>query len=490
MANPAVDAAIKGLEAIGIPVPPGANYLIELLVNEGEDALSAIPHLISVIEQLGGDAWSTLEEVASGMAVYGPAGYVERKIREMVNPHIDAVHSIHQNKQNIIATHRAALNNLQTRITQLAPGGTATGNGTPTTFTGEGADAMLLQFNTTAASMSQHLNLMEQSLQLDQTFFTNVDSSISTGVAVAIIALIIVAVIIVVAIALAPETGGGSLAFAAGGVMTAGGGGGAGAVAWVLGGIIACFTAWAVGHELLTHQFTISMPLSKPQVMPINLTKYPDLDPKQTEAANELGREFKDVNIKWIRYLIHVLGLQGLSAAEAQAVIRCLKAKGYLDITDRLKLEAKKYNTDPGSVGLDPNSPENKPVIDAFKKAWNALMDQLNPRTLQGAWAESNGIDTTIPELGSKDHVMKVENGIQAVNKVITALEEKIADYRTTPGMRVFYRQLLKFFTDSRDFANKLFRGGRSDGPSTWDDPKGEVPFGEDLIAASGCLPS
>jgi hypothetical protein len=166
-----------------------------------------------------------------------------------------------------------------------------------------------------------------------------------------------------------------------------------------------------------------------------------------------------------------------------------LKAKGYLDITDRLNLEAKKYNADPQTLGLDPNSPENTPVIKAFKKAWNALMDQLNPRTLQGAWAENNGIDTTIPELGPKNHVMKAENGIQAVDNAIEFLDEKIADYRTTPGMRAFYRQLVKILTNSRDFADKLINGGRYDGPSTWDDPKGEVPFGEDLITTSGCLP-
>lgn len=67
MANVAVDAAIKSLQAIGIPIPSYMDGFIELLVDAGEDVLTAVPHIISVTEQLGTETWSTLEEVVSGM---------------------------------------------------------------------------------------------------------------------------------------------------------------------------------------------------------------------------------------------------------------------------------------------------------------------------------------------------------------------------------------------------------------------------------------
>ena len=59
MANVAVDAAIKSLQAIGIPIPSYMDGFIELLVDAGEDVLTAVPHIISVTEQLGTETWST-----------------------------------------------------------------------------------------------------------------------------------------------------------------------------------------------------------------------------------------------------------------------------------------------------------------------------------------------------------------------------------------------------------------------------------------------
>ena len=212
----------------------------------------------------------------------------------------------------------------------------------------------------------------------------------------------------------------------------------------------------------------------------INLTKYPKLDPKQQEAANELVREFNNPALeKWIEYLMHVLGLKNVSPEDAKQIIRCLHTKGYLDIRERMKSE-----------GLDPNSRDNAELTNKFKKAWNAIMDQLNPRTLQGAWAENNGIDTTIPELGPKDHITKTDNGLEAIKNCIDSLNTKIADYRTPPGLRSFYQAIKKSLENTRDVADRLSNGNRSQGPSTWEDPKGEVPFGKDIIETSGCLPA
>ncbi len=92
MGNPLVDAAVEGLRLMGVPVPP--TTFLELLINEGEDVLSVVPRLVSTIGALGGDAWQVLEEVASGMEMYGPVGYAQSLLDKHFAPAIQTVQDI------------------------------------------------------------------------------------------------------------------------------------------------------------------------------------------------------------------------------------------------------------------------------------------------------------------------------------------------------------------------------------------------------------
>ena len=116
MGNPEVEAAIKGLNAIGIAIPPEAEGFIELLLNVGEDVFTAVPHIISMVEQVGGEVWSSMEQLVGGMEQYGPGGYIQHLNEKGFRPHVETIHTIHQQKKIMLENHRATLATLQTQI--------------------------------------------------------------------------------------------------------------------------------------------------------------------------------------------------------------------------------------------------------------------------------------------------------------------------------------------------------------------------------------
>ena len=111
--------------------------------------------------------------------------------------------------------------------------------------------------------------------------------------------------------------------------------------------------------------------------------------------------------------------------------------------------------------------------------------DHLTPRDLQGAWGDHNGYDT------SADHWGEINGGLDSLRKYITSLNEKMADYTISPAKRAVYKTLRDAAQKTMDYVTNLINKGKYQGPSTnnWPDPKGRVPFVEDVLKASGCVP-
>jgi len=249
MGNPLVDAAVEGLRLMGVPVPP--TTFLELLINEGEDVLSVVPRLVSTIGALGGDAWQVLEEVASGMEMYGPVGYAQSLLDKHFAPAIQTVQDIHRSKTPLINTHRAMLTNITTRLITLAPqNGNGATHGQVTAFTGEAANAMNASFADISAKTSSLLNVMDQSQQIDQDLMNQLKivMVVAEGMAILDIALLAIGLI------LTPFTAGGSLAI---GLIVDGGLLGA-EVDALLAAVIGCFVIWAVRHAVLAISTSLS----------------------------------------------------------------------------------------------------------------------------------------------------------------------------------------------------------------------------------------
>jgi hypothetical protein len=239
MGNVLVDTAIQGLRLAGLPVPPVT--FIEMLINEGEDVLSAIPRLVTTIEAMGG-AWSVLEEVAYGMEQYSPIGYVQRLVDQHFAPAIQVVEDIHTSKTTLIETHRTLLTHVTNQLTALAPAH-ASGDGQTMVFTGAAANTMNVRFADVSAQMNRLLDVMDQSRQIDQDLLMQLQFVKKVGMGMVVLDLVLLAIGLV----LAPETVGGSLAIA--GIVDAGLLGAEASI--LLGAILACFLVWGLRHALL-----------------------------------------------------------------------------------------------------------------------------------------------------------------------------------------------------------------------------------------------
>jgi hypothetical protein len=252
MSDPLVDAAIKGLAAIGIDVPPFAEGIIQLLIEAGEDVPAVLPRLLSLIEQLGAEAWTTLEQVASGMQRYGPVGYVQHLMTQAFSPHVETIRQIHQQKRALLAHHRATLSRFQTETAALFT------HASP--WQGQAAEQAQLHLAHLTAGVSAHLDLLEASLAIDQKFFHDYQNAYEAAADAALIALIIVCAVLAIALATAAFDGGLSLALAGGLLsitLSA-------TECWLLAGMLACFVAWGTAHELLAHPLHLSWNPSLP----------------------------------------------------------------------------------------------------------------------------------------------------------------------------------------------------------------------------------
>ena len=261
MSNPLVDVAIEALRLMGIPIPPSMPYLVEILINEGEDVLIAVPRIVSVIETLGGDVWQVLEEIANGMASQGPVGYVQRLINNYFAPSIQIISDIHTSKSILINMHRTMLATISTQLTTLAPqGSTGTANGQVTAFTGDAANAMHRRYTDISAQANQQLSVMEQSQQIDQDLLNELKVVMIVGAITLILTLILMAIALVIELIFAVPTAGGTLAI--GGIVDMGILGTEAEV--FLGAIITCFIVWAARHALLNISTTLIHPITTP----------------------------------------------------------------------------------------------------------------------------------------------------------------------------------------------------------------------------------
>jgi hypothetical protein len=277
MDNPLVDEAMNSLRLLGIPLPASMSSLVELLINEGEDVHSAVPRIVSTIEQLGGSTMSVLDEVANGMAQYGPTGYVQRLLNGYFAPQVQKVQQISHGKGQLTALHRMKLETLKKQLVVLTAGKTTIASGGSATYAGPSADAMMVNVGQVSAHMERLLAAMDQSRQIDADLQSDIERIIEGVAALAIVDLILLAAVFIItfvgtalalaipAIAFAPETGGITLGLDLG-VAGAAGIGTVGATASailpfeaaaLLGALLDAFGRWATRHVMLSISPTV-----------------------------------------------------------------------------------------------------------------------------------------------------------------------------------------------------------------------------------------
>ena len=113
-------------------------------------------------------------------------------------------------------------------------------------------------------------------------------------------------------------------------------------------------------------------------------------------------------------------------------------------------------------------------------------MNHLTPRDLQGAWGDNNGYDT------SANHKREVGDAQKGLESFIDDINTKLADHSLSGAKRAYYNTLKTAAQKTFDYVNRLINLGKRQGPSTtnWEEPKGQVPFPEDILRGSGCLAS
>ncbi len=502
MADVLVEAAIKGLEALGFPITPSTPYILDLLIQEGEDALTAFPTIVHTIEQLGGNTWQVLEEVASGFYQYGPTTYVQRTVENHFEPQVSKVKDIQLHKAILTEHHRAALQKIHATIASLH----TTGSSIPTgglAFTGNAANAMIERLTEISTHFEKLMTTMDDSQQIDRDLQTDLQHVFELIVGMVILDLIIFVVVFIIVfvgsqlillipeVALAPESGG--LSLAAGGGASLGGaaaiaGGAVTALlpaegAIILGMLVYAFGRWAVRHAMLE----IAQPAtsySYPIISSKPTLPNPKLTPEEAKLANDLFKEFGGaVPEKTLQYLVQMLGVSQLSAA----MIRCLYQSGYLDLSSYM-----------GGKG--------KPLTDANKNAWININDHFTPNDLEGAWKDANPGEVDPSTITDPNHVSgadhhgeveaslnAIENLIRHLRNVITILNNKISHAPDPNGSGVLdminKRERLQKLEDAyiklRDFVkSKIVKGSPS--PDTWPD-QGKLPIVEDLLQTSSC---
>jgi len=260
MSDPLLEVAIKSLELMGMPINDSTRFLIELLWNAGEDVLVAFPRIVRVAESVGLHA---LEEVANGMAFFGPVGFVEKLINDYTRPYIEKAQTVQNGKTQLTAYHRQQLLDIQTQLIQLT---TSSGYQAPS------ATAMVENFAKVQTETHKLLDAMDQSRQIDRDLQGDLEGIATMVTVMVIVDLIIFAIVFVVvfvgtalvllvpAAAGAPETGGFTLALDPVAGLVAGGAA-VGGIATellpaeglvIIGALIYAFGRWAIRHSMLS----------------------------------------------------------------------------------------------------------------------------------------------------------------------------------------------------------------------------------------------
>lgn len=448
--------ALQEVESLGFGAFGGLEGFVHFLIEMDQDPVHVITRMSAHIGEIGGSFIPTMEEVAHGIATQGLTGFATNKLNQTMDPISDALRTHNKVGTQVANVHTTTLTVMQSKLNNLT---LAQANGA--TWNGPGALEMTTQFDSLSLSLSD-LNLQIDAGGAQQTL-NNACLVALAGIAVlAIVLAVIDLLLLVVEAVVAVATGGTAVVVEApldAGVLAA-------QLELILALVAADLVVWAVdslaiyAYHHLVHTSTTTPEASKPQVLELNLPKSPQITPEQQAAVEDMVRELAaklgvsaEALQQWLQLIAQALGA-GVSAEELKSIIRCLAAKGYLDAT--------------------------------LKSGWNIVADHLTPRDLQGAWGDHNGYDT------SADHWKEVNDGLDGLRRYIAGLDEKIADYNTSPAKRAFYKGLRDAAQKTIDYVTNLINKGKNQGPSTkdWEEPKGRVPFAEDVLKASGCVPS
>lgn len=459
MGNPAIQVAIDGLAAIGIHVPASATSLIELLINEGEDVLSVIPKIISAIEQLGAEIWSTIEHLAAGIEAYGLLGFVQRQIEAAFDPHVETVRNIHMQKQTMLNNHRATLSTIKTNMQGLQDS---------QTFRGRASTAAYSRLNLSMADTSTHLDLLEQSLTVDQTFFTNIEQAKSSIAQASLYSLIILGIVLIVAGFLVLASAGmAALVIAEVGTLAI-----TLAEAAILSIFTGCFLVWIAGHQLLDQSSTVTnrtFPMARPTDIPVPSELPPrkprtSFTPEQEQLLDDLAQEFgwKGDSQKeaWLEYLIGMYGSSPEVLARLKSMIRCLYYNGYFD-PQRLITNY-----------------QDQSATATVRRIWNTVTNALQPHDLEGAWKDYHGLPS------GANHEQDINDTFRSLLDALSSLDQKIGDSRTPENLRAVYQALRNTVQATYDFVVKKVQG--IDRPTSWSD-QGNIPFSSDIFKNSGC---
>lgn len=448
--------ALKEVESLGFGVFGGMEGFVRFLIQMEQDPVHVISKMIGHIEEIGGSVIPTMEEIALGVVNQGLTGFATTKLNQVIEPMHTALEKQSKVGTQVANVHQTTLSVMQTRLNALT---IAQANGA--SWSGPGAMEMTTQFNSLSLSLSG-LNLEIGTDGAQQMLNTACLIALG-GIAVLAIGLAIADVLIVIVEAVvAVATAGGALVIEGPvdvGLTAA-------EITLILQLIAADLTIWIVGtlaiyaYHHWVHTSTSTPTASKPQVLQLNLPKGPEVTPEQQAAIEDMVRELAarlGVSVeslqKWLQLIAQALGA-GISGEALKSIIRCLAAKGYLDAS--------------------------------LRSGWNTVGDHLTPRDLQGAWGDHNGYDT------SADHWGEVNGGLDGLRRYIASLNEKMADYTISPVQRAVYKTLRDAAQKTLDYVTNLINKGKYQGPSTndWPDPKGRVPFVEEVLKASGCVPS
>lgn len=207
-----VGDAFHELESLGIVVGGSVGWLVKFLIESGEDPVTTIHHLCSRIESMGGEIGSTLEELALGIMHHGLMGFAQIKVKQAIAPMSDALTQSTPRAQMVANVHRTTLQTMQTRLTALTSGNTASG----VAWQGPGAAAMQTSFTSIAGGINGLTVPLEgdgAQARLNQICEQALVDIAVYGSIIVVLEIIVVAIVAVAGI----ETGPGEIAILGGG---------------------------------------------------------------------------------------------------------------------------------------------------------------------------------------------------------------------------------------------------------------------------------
>lgn len=122
-----VSHAISSVEALGLGMSGTIAWLVKFLLEAGEDPVAAISTLSSRIRGLGGDPFSTLEEMATGIIAYGLTGFAQKKATEALAPLRATLSRSTAQSQAVASLHQTTLSTMQRKLNMLQTGGDLSG---------------------------------------------------------------------------------------------------------------------------------------------------------------------------------------------------------------------------------------------------------------------------------------------------------------------------------------------------------------------------